>query len=227
MANNDTYAVWSSFPGQHGWEFSQPECPLQMAAEPPGSTPVYRIMEEYAEDQTKWIDDFTHTFEKMMRNGYTDEELKNAPDTHTNLVCPMPKFWQGSSGVCYMLEDPKNSTVYLLGNRLDLLNGRVYQYDPDRDIFDFGPLENNLNATNQLWKISDHQLINEMTGEALIVNKIANFQFEANEKTGDFLMIDPVSEMAVTCWSAQDEGKPCMLWFRHENPDQMFYLIQV
>jgi len=52
-------------------------CGLQKHAEPCGSTPLYQIVEEFAEDKKKWLDVFVPTMEKMLRNGYGDGELRN------------------------------------------------------------------------------------------------------------------------------------------------------
>ena len=85
MASDERRGVNSQLPGIGD---APPECPKQRLAEPAGSTPLYQIMEEYANEQTTWINDFIPTMEKMLRNGYTS--LNNGPDYHTNVYCPLP-----------------------------------------------------------------------------------------------------------------------------------------
>merc|ERR1712048_796023 len=52
-------------------------CGLQQHAEPCGATPLYQIVEEFAEDKEKWLEVFVPTLEKMLRNGYGDGELRD------------------------------------------------------------------------------------------------------------------------------------------------------
>jgi len=52
-------------------------CGLQQHAEPCGSTPLYQLVEKFAEDKNEWLKVFVPTLEKMLRNGYGEEELNN------------------------------------------------------------------------------------------------------------------------------------------------------
>ena len=76
-----------------------------MRSLPLEDSPVSTIFSEYANDQVSndlgfvielfsfqsiWIGDFIPTFEKMMRNGYTDTELVSAPHSWENVLC-LPK----------------------------------------------------------------------------------------------------------------------------------------
>lgn len=47
-------------------------CELQKHAEPAGSTPLHKIVEEFADDKVSWLKEFVPTFEKMISNGYSD-----------------------------------------------------------------------------------------------------------------------------------------------------------
>merc|ERR1712203_269473 len=70
-----------------GVNVGQPLCGKQMLEEPAGSTPLYQVMEEYAENQTAWIDDYIPTMEKMMRNGY--ESLIDSEEVPDDVICPL------------------------------------------------------------------------------------------------------------------------------------------
>ena len=76
-------------------------------------------MEEYATNQQSWIDDFTKAYEKFSRNGYPDG-LTNGPDTHSSLVCPVPKNkmrW-GEYVSCYQLDSyDAEAPTFMIGNR--------------------------------------------------------------------------------------------------------------
>ena len=72
----------------HHWLRGEVTCPLNKLQVPSGSTPLHEIFEEYAADQQKWINDYVPTFEKMINNGYTSEELTSVPDYHTGIICP-------------------------------------------------------------------------------------------------------------------------------------------
>merc|ERR1712151_795421 len=71
--------------GKGSWDFlhkqsNQPQfhgCGLQKHMEPCGSTPLYQIVEEFAEDKEKWLAVFVPTLEKMLRNGYADGQLRD------------------------------------------------------------------------------------------------------------------------------------------------------
>jgi len=77
---NRTGHRWSMIDGQK----AEPGCPLQTLSEPPGSTPLYQVVEEYADDMAKFIDDFMPTLQKMLSNGYSEAELTEAPSSAMN-----------------------------------------------------------------------------------------------------------------------------------------------
>ena len=62
-------------------------CGLNMRREPANSEPVSSYFGIYAEDQKEWVKDYVPTFEKMVRNGYDDNDLTRAPDSWTNVRC--------------------------------------------------------------------------------------------------------------------------------------------
>jgi len=71
--------------GKGGWNYMKMKtnanvghgCGKQEHAEPCGSTPLYQLVEEFAEDKEKWLEVFVPTLEKMLRNGYGDGELRD------------------------------------------------------------------------------------------------------------------------------------------------------
>jgi hypothetical protein len=221
MANNISRSVWSKTPGQK-WGLGQPGCEKQTLTEPAGSTPLYQIMEEYAHDNTVWIDDFTLAFEKMMRNGYSS--LENAvAATSANVYCPLPKR-RSNMIPCYEKEEIGDGPYFMIGNRLGDLANKVLQYDTERERFTFGDITQ---EPNQLWKlsVSGTQLINRLTREALIVDGAANFQSDVVGE--DFKLIYSPSGKAVDCWNARRVNKPCRLYTSHGGANQKFYMIHL
>ena len=66
---------WSQMPTTENpniwqWARADPNCGFNQMQIPSGSTPLYKIFEEYASNQTKWINDFVPVLEKMLSNGY-------------------------------------------------------------------------------------------------------------------------------------------------------------
>jgi len=219
MASDARSSVWSYIPGQQGW--AQPLCGKQTLAEPAGSTPLYMIMEEYANSQTAWINDYTLAFEKMMRNGYPNG-LSNGPDIHNNLICPLPILRGGSDSSCYKLDeyDP-NGLTYTITSQLSQLSGYVYQYNTETERFDYG---SPTGEQNQLWRVSNsgQQLINAMTGEALVVRGVANFVFD---HVDDYVvLVDAETDKVVDCWNAHIIGNACIMWNRHNGHNQRFVM---
>eukprot|EP00927_Polykrikos_kofoidii_P074379 TRINITY_DN70365_c0_g1_i1.p1 TRINITY_DN70365_c0_g1~~TRINITY_DN70365_c0_g1_i1.p1 ORF type:complete len:716 (+),score=97.82 TRINITY_DN70365_c0_g1_i1:89-2236(+) len=76
--------TWSGKKGVKG----EPGCGKQMLESPIGSTPLFEIMEEYADHQDNWIRDFVPALEKMLANGYTAGDLTDGPDHWSDVVCP-------------------------------------------------------------------------------------------------------------------------------------------
>ena len=80
-------------------------CPLNDRRLPKEDNTVSGIISEYADNQVfifillnknyrkvffiqdLWVDEFIGAFEKMMRNGYQDGELTDAPGSWENVVC--------------------------------------------------------------------------------------------------------------------------------------------
>ena len=76
-----------------GHRWAHPECPKNMATVPIGSKPLAMAFDEYAADQEKWYSDFVDVLEKMLANGYDDDNLVDAPDHETGLICPRQNPW--------------------------------------------------------------------------------------------------------------------------------------
>ena len=65
--------IWSAVQiGKHKWVKADPQCELNKIEEPPGSTPLHEIFEEYAKDQQGWMSDFVPALHKMLSNGYSE-----------------------------------------------------------------------------------------------------------------------------------------------------------
>ena len=64
---------WSTLPKEPGSQkriTADPQCELNKLEEPIGSTPLYKIFEEYATWQNGWISNFIPALEKMLSNSY-------------------------------------------------------------------------------------------------------------------------------------------------------------
>ena len=55
-----------------------PKCPLEDYA--PEGEPLYTIVDDFADHQDKWFEDFLPTLEKMTENGYESGDLTEAPE---------------------------------------------------------------------------------------------------------------------------------------------------
>jgi len=55
-----------------GGKIDKPDCPLNMMITEEGS-PIYKIVEQFAEDQDSWAKDFGASFTRMLRNGYGNQ----------------------------------------------------------------------------------------------------------------------------------------------------------
>lgn len=77
----------------HGDSWDSSHCPFTTIADPPGSTPMYRVVEEYADSNEKFFADFFPVLEKMLMNGYNASDLVVTP--MASHACPYqdPHDW--------------------------------------------------------------------------------------------------------------------------------------
>mmetsp|Transcript_103571 Transcript_103571/g.194981 ORF Transcript_103571/g.194981 Transcript_103571/m.194981 type:complete len:737 (+) Transcript_103571:92-2302(+) len=145
-------------------------CRLQTYALPATSTPMSKIVEEYAGDQAAWLHDFVPAIEKMLTNGYAADELKVGPDQWTDVLCPaqdsrgaVNRFW-----ACY---DRRGlSKPFMLKS---LLDGRVVQESSDASgNFHMATTKDSKPANlRQVWRKTakgDH-LVNVASGNFLVI----------------------------------------------------------
>merc|ERR1711962_1347562 len=162
---------WSR--GEDNWK-GEPRCEKQRLEEPPGSgDPLHLIFEEYADDQAAWMRDYVPAMEKMAANGY--ENLVDAPDFTTGVVCPFPSGIPGNTvWSCYRQEAAGSGPAYVI--RADKygvfwLGGEVYTQTVLQAGVDKEELWSFTGSDKQLWKWSEsgNQLINVATGKPLAV----------------------------------------------------------
>jgi len=67
--------TWTQIDGK----YADPGCPYNKMSDPPGTTPMHQIVEEYANDNAKFLSDFMRAMEKMLVNGYHPDDLQEAP----------------------------------------------------------------------------------------------------------------------------------------------------
>jgi hypothetical protein len=200
MTEDNGKPVWSGPSGKYN-QGQQPDCGLQQLSEPEGSQPLYQIMEEFANNQTSWINDFYGALEKMMQNGYTS--LNNLSfDRFENVDCPWPDQ-TGDFVLCYVRSEvPSDAPIFVIGSELDDLSGQVYQYNTVTEEFDFAE---QTGATNQQWRLSSSgsQIYNVLTDQPLVVG--GNYEWTVQAE-GDSVMIISVDGSAVDC-----KRVPCRL----------------
>merc|ERR1712157_86337 len=60
-----------------------------------GDKPMYQIVEDYANDQMLWVQDFTQAIDKQLSNGYADGDLVDGPSVFgTHVTCQ-----EGQNGI--------------------------------------------------------------------------------------------------------------------------------
>ena len=106
--------TWTKVNGQK----ADPDCPLNTLSEPPNANdPLANIFEEYAANQAAWILDFADVLEKMLSNGYRSDELVDAPNHVSGVVCHQDSRVLGRFWSCYhhnaTLNPPESSEHYL------------------------------------------------------------------------------------------------------------------
>jgi len=62
--------------GSKRFRWADQECPKQYHAEPLGARPLYEYVEEFARNQTAWLDAFIPAMEKYLGSGYQATELQ-------------------------------------------------------------------------------------------------------------------------------------------------------
>lgn len=139
-------------------------CPKNRIESPAGSTPLHEIVEEYADSQEAWIRDFVPALEKMLSNGYAQQDLVDGPDQWTGVSCTRKDFW-----VC--VTSTTGATFYIVSDH----DQRVLQHS------DEGVLQLYSRApgheTRQLWRWQgDDMLINALTNLPLVVNGFSTWE---------------------------------------------------
>ena len=164
------------------WEFDEVSCPLNKLQEPLGSTPLHEVFEEYADDQQAWVNDYVPTFEKMISNGYSDTDLKDAPDQWTDVVCPRPGIeWNPYNyHSCYQSSEISDEkSFYLINKRF----GLAIQGD-DQGVAKLTTLD--YDNPRQRWVHTTGQdLINMGTNLPLIITNGAGHTYGRAWKFGD------------------------------------------
>jgi len=221
MSERNGKTVWSKVPGSN--VKMQPECNLQQLAEPAGSQPLYQIMEEFATDQTAWINEFFGAYEKMMRNGYTSLTSLTF-DRFTDVSCPLPNQ-KGDSPICYIRSEISSTEPkFMIGNLLGDLSGKVYQYNSNSGIYDFAT---QTGATNQQWQwnMAKNQIYNVAADQPLAVG--GNYEWIV-EDNGSYLLLFAPDGSALDCGSARAIGEACALSTSKGNKQrQQFSFIQM
>ena len=108
--------MWTTLPKQNNPNQrykSDPQCGPNTLEYPSGSTPLYKIFEDYAANQQNWLNDFVPSLEKMLSNGYNSLTL--GPDQATDIICNRPgegSWYQWKYTNCYPSTEIQSKTLY-------------------------------------------------------------------------------------------------------------------
>jgi len=206
--------VWSKLPGT--WR-AEPLCQKQMYAEPPGSQPTFEIMEEFAADQTTWINEYQATHEKMLRNGIPAGQLTQAPDYVTGTNCPLPRVDNWDINLCYE-ESPPTGSPFMVGNRGPRSQGKYLTMNPANGWTRLEPRASDSDYQLWQWSESGRLLLNLGTGLPMSFNgNVLLSKVELDDH--DWILFEEVSGNALDGYS----GSAVVLWPRHGAPWQKFF----
>ena len=187
--------TWTIKP-RHGRQ--DPECPLQTLAVPEGSTPLYQIVEEFADDQDAWIRAFIPTLEKVLSNGYQANDLQdsaleysfgqvdcNRPakiDTEWYITC-IPKHYFEPSQQFYLMPLVASEALAIQGESSG--QAQVVPLDTSDD--------------RQVWVKALGNVVNLATRNPLKADNAQNWIFD---ETNEFVLKDrkdPESVLTALC----------------------------
>jgi len=219
MSGDTGRIVWSN--NGKTWANAEPLCEKQRLSEPAGSTPLYQIMEEYANDQTTWINDYMQAHEKMVSNGYASGALTASHDHFTNIICPLPVVYDPlhSHTYCYEKVTP-SGPVFKIGSRLNENAGRFIVQRGQTLL-----MEQETDSIDQWWQVAGDHLINLATGEPMRSYGITLWGIEA-KTDGDFYIRDIVTNNVMDSWPCRNGGAMTTFW-QHGGANQIFYPVLV
>ena len=215
---NETMSAPGEF-GKIGWSMvdnrkAEPLCEKQRLEEPAGSTPLYKVMEEYADNQTTWIDHYFKAHEKMVSNGYAAESLTTAPDHYTGITCPLPAS-KSEHTYCFEMGEATGIT-FKLANRLAenagkvvIQNGNSLAMVPESE------------SPNQLWQIAGNHVVNVGTKEPMRINGSTFWVVDEEDDNGDVIIKDKMTGKVMDAWPCRD-GKDMVTFQKHGGANQKF-----
>ena len=213
---NGSHVVWSMLPGVGR---AEPLCEKQRLTEPAGSTPLFQVMEEFANSQTALITDYMLAHEKMVHNGYTTGSLNMAPDHFTNVSCPLPVAVGGNHEYTFCYETgPVTGAPFRLGSRMPENAGKVV-VQRGQLLF----MEDISDSSNQEWQFSGNHMINVGTGDPMRINGQASWSAEETDN-GDYMIRDTVTERVMDAYGTRNNGS-IGTYTVHGAPWQLFTLI--
>lgn len=169
---------WSMIDGRR----AEPQCEKMTLEEPPGSTPLHQIIEDYADHQENWIRDFVPTFEKLISNGYTEEELEDGPDQWTGITCPRQLPEANNKQWAIWSEEGLSNPFFLVSK----LDSRVLQINETTGGVE---VSTHQNKTNQMWQWTDEggMLVNSFSKSLLMIDGRLSWSLENATQDGALL----------------------------------------
>lgn len=181
----------------------QPACPFNTMQIPAGSTPLHQVIEEYADSQQAWVNDFVHAFEKMQANGYdTAQDLQDGPDQWTNVICPnQDAFWGNRFWACWDPDD-LSDPFYIVS----ALDKRVLQVNASSGVLEVWTRRPGL-VKSQLWhSIEGGMLVNSNSNTLLKVSAFGVWSFSSPEGVGVLEAVHSATPMALDRSVGQHDG---------------------
>jgi len=171
---NFNLLMWKSKGYHYQWSTinhikAAPNCPKNNIQNPPGSTPMHQILEDYADHQENWIRDFVPAFEKMLANGYMSTELHDGPDQWTNVRCSSKGAW-----FCFKT-DNFSRPFYIVSD----LDQRVLQHN-QQGVLQLSSKRSSHDDT-QLWHWTAQEdlLVNVHTNLPLVIGGLWSWSFRS------------------------------------------------
>jgi len=201
------HLTWSRIDGQK----ADPQC-AKNAFKDSGDLPLHEIIEQFADDQDKFLADFVPAMEKMLSNGYTAGALLQGPDQFAEVTCSNIQFW-----ACWTPRDFVAGTHYHITSKLD---GRVVQ------------LKEKTRGLLEMWqkRASDPVQLWHLTAQGYLVNQAAPNVLLAVNGFGAWQLVDGwlrakahADKVLDRGWTATD-GQGLTTWTAHGGAIQQWTL---
>ena len=221
--------IWSNIDGVK----ADPQCPLQSISHPADDHSTSWYMKEYANDQDRFIRDFSAAFDKMLANGYSG--LTTGPDQSSGIECTgqLIATKDGFFSQCYVTGVLSDSQFLIISQ----LDGKAVELNTNGNI---EMRTQDTSNSRQKWMMqinpdgASGQFVNVATNQVLSLNGISDWELGSEDSQGYFTIhgargsIYDSSKMEPIAWDrgwSKDEGEDVGLWNRHGATNQRFKIV--